>query len=658
MNRNYYQNSISGFIDEDQSSIFGHLSSNYEFSLDDNQKNSWLIQIKYLKCWLVSFEGYISFEQIIPRMGKRIDCVVIIENIIFILEFKVGSMNYDLGAINQTIDYALDLKNFHSQSHQSIIAPVLICTDAEEISDQTKNISHDLILDIFLTNGLSLKDFIENLLGKFERNFINAENWFNSGYKPTPTIIEAAQALYSGHNIEDISKSDSGTINLSKTSDKIVQIIELSKINNQKSICFVTGVPGSGKTLAGLNIANSHHNFTDDEHAVFLSGNGPLVDILREALARDEVLNAKKKGLKNITKTQSISKAKSFIQNIHHFRDDAIRDKEPPLERVVIFDEAQRDKKKKEASSFMKRKKGILDFNKSEPEFLISIMDRHNDWAVIICLIGGGQEINRGEAGLKEWASSITESFPKWNVYVSSKINDFEYTKNELLFPENEKHRVIFEDDLHLSVSIRSFRSENVALFVKELLDANLEEANRLFKIIELTYPIFVTRDIEKAKNWLKIMARGSERYGIIASSKGKRLRPYAIAVKNSISPTDWFLNNSADIRSSYYLEDVATEFDVQGLELDWACVAWDADLRMVDHEWLYKQFTGSSWKDIKDSTKQQYLKNAYRVLLTRARQGMIIFIPEGSDEDITRMSGFYDETYNYLLEIGIKEIN
>ena len=658
MNRNYYQNDISSFINEERTSILGHLSSNNEFSLVENQKNSWLIQIDQLKSWLVGIQGSISFEYTIPRMGKRIDCVVIVENIIFILEFKIGSMHYDSGSINQTIDYALDLKNFHSESHQAIIAPILISTDAEEINDQPADISHDYILDIYLTNGSSLSDYIKSLLGKFEQNFINTDAWFNSGYKPTPTIIEAAQALYRGHNIEEISRSDSGAINLSKTSDKISQIIDQSKINNQKSICFITGVPGAGKTLAGLNIANSRHDFEKEEHAVFLSGNGPLVDILREALARDDVLNAKENGLKKVTKAQAISKAKGFIQNIHHFRDDAIKDEQAPIERIVIFDEAQRAWTKKEASSFMKRKKGILNFNKSEPEFLISVMDRHSDWSVIICLIGGGQEINRGEAGLQEWASSIIESFPNWKVYVSSKINEFEYTQNKQLFPENEKHRVITEDDLHLSVSIRSFRSENVAAFVKELLDANSEAASRLFQVIQLTYPIVITRDIQKAKNWLRTMARGSERYGIIASSGGKRLRPYAISVKNSIKPTDWFLNDQSDIRSSYYLEDVATEFDVQGLELDWTCVAWDADLRMIGQKWKHKSFVGSKWRDINDSIIKQYLKNAYRVLLTRARQGMVIFIPKGSDKDITRPSIFYDETFNYLKQIGIKEID
>ncbi|MBT3871192.1 MAG: DUF2075 domain-containing protein [Flavobacteriaceae bacterium] len=658
MNRNYYQNDIRSFINEERTSILGHLSSNNEFSLVENQKNSWLIQIDKLKSWLVGIQGSISFEYTIPRMGKRIDCVLIVENIIFILEFKVGSMHYDLGSINQTIDYALDLKNFHSESHQAIIAPILISTDAEEINDQPAEISHDKILDIYLTNGSSLSDYIQSLLGKFEQDFINSDAWFNSGYKPTPTIIEAAQALYRGHNIKEISRSDSGAINLSKTSDKISQIIDHSKINNQKSICFVTGVPGAGKTLAGLNIANSRHDFEKEEHAVFLSGNGPLVDILIEALARDDVSNAKENGLKKVTKAQAISKAKGFIQNIHHFRDDAIKDEQAPIERIVIFDEAQRAWTKKEASSFMKRKKGILNFNKSEPEFLISVMDRHSDWSVIICLIGGGQEINRGEAGLQEWASSIKESFPNWKVYVSSKINEFEYTQNKQLFPENEKHRVLTEDDLHLSVSIRSFRSENVAAFVKELLDANSEEANRLFKIIQLTYPIVITRDIQKAKKWLRTKARGSERFGIIASSGGKRLRPYAISVKNSIKPTDWFLNDQSDIRSSYYLEDVATEFDVQGLELDWTCVAWDADLRMFGQEWKYKSFVGSKWRDINDSINKQYLKNAYRVLLTRARQGMVIFIPQGSNKDITRPSIFYDETFNYLKQIGIEEIN
>ena len=656
INKSYYQDTIQSFQSDDTNSILGQLTSQHEFSLVERQRDAWQSQINLLKCWLLGQEGTIAFEYSIPRMGKRIDCILIIQHVVFLIEFKVGSDVFDSASHNQTIDYALDLKNFHSESHNALLAPILVCTQALEQPDQKLIISDDQLTNIFYTNGSMLAQHINSVLKRTTGKYIEANVWLDSMYKPTPTIIEAAQALYRGHNINEISRSDSGAINLSKTSLKITQIIDDAKLNKKKAICFITGVPGAGKTLAGLNIANAWHDAENSEHAVFLSGNGPLVDILREALARDEVSNAKEQG-DPFSKTQSLSKAKSFIQNIHHFRDDALTRCEAPIEHVVIFDEAQRAWTEKQASAFMKTKKGVLDFNQSEPEFLISVMDRHEDWGVIICLIGGGQEINKGEAGIKEWLSSLFKSFPEWNIHVSDQLTDYEYTQGQCLLPENERHRVHTEQDLHLSVSIRSFRSENVSAFVKAILDTNREKAKNYYEQFKSDYPIVITRNINQAKLWLKEQARGTERYGLIASSGGIRLRPYAIHVKNSIKPADWFLNSKNDVRSSYYLEDVATQFDVQGLELDWVCVAWDADLRMLDNNWQYKSFIGSKWSDVKDPINQNYLKNSYRVLLTRARQGMVIFIPEGSINDITRLPLMYNQTYNYLKSLGIQEL-
>jgi len=654
--KSYYQDTIQSFQAADCDSILGQLTSQHEFSLVERQRNAWQSQINLLKGWLLGLEGTIAFEYSIPRMGKRIDCILIIQHAVFVIEFKVGSEDFDSASHNQTIDYALDLKNFHSESHDALLAPILVCTEALEQRDQKLIISNDQLTNIFYTNGSMLAQHINSLLNRTTGRYIEADVWLNSIYKPTPTIIEAAQALYRGHNIEEISRSDSGAINLSKTSLKITQIIDDAKLNKKKAICFITGVPGAGKTLAGLNIANAWHDADNAEHAVFLSGNGPLVDILREALARDEVSNAKEQGA-SLSKTQSLSKAKSFIQNIHHFRDDALSRDEAPIEHVVIFDEAQRAWTEKQASAFMKTKKGVLDFNQSEPEFLISVMDRHEDWGVIICLIGGGQEINKGEAGIKEWLSSLFKSFPEWNIHVSDQLTDYEYTQGESLLPDNERHRIHTEHDLHLSVSLRSFRSENVSAFVKAILDTDREKAKNYYEQFKSDYPIVITRNINQAKLWLKEQARGTERYGLIASSGGIRLRPYAIHVKNSIKPADWFLNSKNDVRSSYYLEDVATQFDVQGLELDWVCVAWDADLRMFDNDWQYKSFIGSKWSDVKDPINQNYLKNTYRVLLTRARQGMVIFIPEGSINDVTRQPLIYDQTYRYLKSMGIQEL-
>lgn len=653
MSRAYYFNSIGGFVADTENHILGELVSKHEFALEEQQRNAWLAEIRLAKNWLSAADGHIAFEFSIPRMGKRIDCVVISGAVIFAIEFKVGATSFERHAIDQVVDYALDLKNFHEQSHLRIVVPILVCTAAQETPTQC-TLYDDRVAKPICTNGDSLAAIIEHCSRLTQESNLDANAWLASAYKPTPTIIEAAQALYRGHSVEEISRSDAGAINLSRTAKTISEIIDTSKRKRQKSICFLTGVPGAGKTLAGLNLANTWHNEEDAEHAVFLSGNGPLVEVLREALARNEVAVAKDAGLKR-RKGVTLSKAKAFIQNIHHFRDDALATVAAPIERVVVFDEAQRAWSQKQTAAFMKTKKGKPNFNQSEPEFLISVMDRHPDWATIICLIGGGQEINTGEAGLREWFDSLKRAFPHWHVYVSTKLSDQEYMADGALYSPGELGAVTDCDALHLAVSIRSFRSEKLAAFIKALLDGDVLQARALYAEIRHVYPVVVTRDLQAAKHWLITQARGTERYGVVASSGGVRLKPFGINVKVPIDPRNWFLNDKADIRSSCFLEDVATEFDIQGLEVDWTCVAWDADLRHNGHDWAYKSFRGTAWQSVNDHDTRIYLKNAYRVLLTRARQGMVIYIPEGDTSDVTRQPEFYDKTHDYLCStIGV----
>ncbi|MBU3955854.1 DUF2075 domain-containing protein, partial [bacterium] len=486
---------------------------------------------------------------------------------------------------------------------------------------------------------------------------INRTQWEQGRYCPTPTIIEAAMALYNNHSVQEISRSDASAINLSQTSDSISNIIRSSKEKSRKSICFVTGVPGAGKTLVGLHVATTHFDKSNDLYSVFLSGNGPLVAILREALARNKVKREKEKGGK-IKKGEAMSEVKMFIQNVHHFRDDCLVDLEkPPIEHVALFDEAQRAWDLRQTTNFMSRKKGFKNFNKSEPEFLISCLDRHKDWAVIVCLVGGGQEINTGEAGISEWIDSLNRSFLDWNIYVSPRLTDSEYAAGKVVEEISNRANVIFKEALHLSVSLRSFRAENVSLLVKQILDLDQESAKDTLSSINKKYPIVLTRSVQKAKAWLKEQARGTERYGIVVSSNAERLKPHAIDVKSPMDPIHWFLDGKEDVRSSYYLEQVATEFHVQGLELDWACVTWDADFRYTDEGWDHRNFCGSKWTYVRKAIRKLYLKNAYRVLLTRARQGMVIVVPDGDVSDHTRKPEFYDPTFEYLSSIGFKII-
>lgn len=654
MKRYYYGNSITNFCNDIDTSIIGELTMAHSHELDDLQKNAWLAQIQILKNQLVGIEGYIYFEFTIPRMGKRTDNILIIGDTVFVLEFKIGASSFDKHAIDQTIDYSIDLKNFHEGSHHIKIIPVLIASDANEskfeIVKHTDNVFEPLLIGKNL-----IRDLIVNINTK-ETPKVNPDEWVNSRYKPTPTIIQAAQALYEGHEVDEITRNDADAKNLATTTDCINEIIDNSKANGTKSICFVTGVPGAGKTLAGLNIAIERKNIDEDEHAVFLSGNGPLVDVLREALTRDEVERVKFLGGK-IKKDDSYRKASSFIQNIHHFRDDALRTEKPPIEKVVVFDEAQRAWTEAKASDFMQKKKGMVDFNMSEPEFLISVMDRHEGACTIICLIGGGQEINTGEAGIEEWFRALQKSFANWEIHYSRLIvSDDNYSKDKELSNWIQKNG-ISQNDLHLGVSLRSFRSEKLAAFVKDVLDLKINESKMIFGSLIKTYPIVITRNLKTAKIWLKNNARGSERYGLVASSGAARLRPFGLNVKSKIDAPYWFLNSKDDIRSSYFMEEVATEFDIQGLELDWVGVCWDGDLSFQNDQWVSKNFTGTTWKNVNQEVDRNYLKNAYRVLLTRARQGMVLFIPEGNNEDVTRLKMYYDGTFEYFKSLGLQEI-
>jgi hypothetical protein len=657
LQRSYFQASSGDFLSRDADAILGELVKAHSFATDTLQRGAWQYQIVAVKKLLRSYPSAdVLFEFSIPRMGKRADVVLLVGGIIFVLEYKVGEDSYPRQALNQALDYATDLKNFHEGSHHRRIVPVLISTKAQRvpIADEwyADGVSH-----VQCANDDSLTEIIDHFVRSDPSDDLDHNSWIASTYMPTPTICEAAQALYAGHDVRDISRSDAGAINLSKTANCITQIIERSKSSHRKSICFVTGVPGSGKTLAGLNLANQRLNMHGDEHAVFLSGNGPLVTVLREALARDEVSRTKSNpDEESLTKTAALKKASTFIQNIHHFRDENLRTEKPPVEQVVVFDEAQRAWTKHQTSRFMREKRGLEDFAMSEPEFLLSVMDRHTDWCAVVCVIGGGQEINTGEAGIGEWFDALRGSLGHWEIFISEGLSKSEHFGGEELEDHMAGLQASNEPDLHLDVAVRSFRSEKVSHVVHSLIEGDSLSVNSLMAALT-NYPIALTRNVDAAREWLRSMARGTERYGLVASSNAQRLRAIGPDVRVKIDPANWFLNDSLDVRSCYYMEDVATEFDIQGLELDWVGMCWDANLRRTDNEWDFFQFKGSKWTNVKDTSKRAYLINSYRVLLTRARQGMVICVPVGDPNDQTRLPEFYDPIYEYLKDCGMRDI-
>lgn len=665
----YYCNSITGFINDNSNEILGKLTkfgAKYGFDSTIEQINAWSDQILSLQNKLVisKTSGDIIFEYDIVRLGKRIDVVLLIKHMVFSLEFKNGATKYLARDAEQAEDYALDIKNFHKESENLYVCPILVATEAEDRKNELEAYE-DGQIKLQFANNRTLMNCIKNVYDKYGTDEkINFEKWYNSPYCPTPTIIEAAVSAYHDNTVSEIAHSEAGQADIDACEEAINKIIKETKVNKRKSIIFITGVPGAGKTLVGLDLAAKNLSVEENTKSVYLSGNGPLVEVLRKALIDNSILRIKEKNKGKISKEErknSTIAVNAFIQEAYRFRKESINHSniEPP-ENVIIFDEAQRCWNKSKLTDWTKKKMGI-DVNASEPEYFIQIMDRRKDWAVIICLVGLGQDIYDGEVGINEWFESAIQDFDNWDVYYSNKIFnqvEDEVLDKELIVNSSKCHEV---KALHLSTSIRSFRSEKQSEFVDCLLANESEKAKVIYETMKKDYPIFITRNINKAREYVRKKVRGSQRSGIIACSSAQRLKPEGIFVPTSIDVEHWFLAPKEDLRSSNALEVVASEFKVQGLEIDYSIVCWDADLRRKNGNcWDFYNFKGTNWQKRNKAEQKRYLLNAYRVLLTRARQGMVIFVPFGVSEEIdpTRNETFYNEIYRYLhCACGIKDL-
>ena len=714
--RYLYTNDISNFTTADKNAVLGELCSNYHGDALTTTRDAWIAEIDILQRVLSSetfHSGKIVFEYDIPRLGKRIDVVLLINNIIICLEFKVGEKNILQADIEQVLDYALDLKNFHLFSHDKTIVPILVATEHKKSSSVLQSsIYDDAIVNPLTTGNNGLYNILEKTVTKYGNpsSDESLDNWVISPYSPTPTIIEAARALYENHSVENITRHEADNISTDTTTNYILKVINDSKLHNKKSICFVTGVPGAGKTLVGLDVAvkqsykDDNNDTLNDEGAVYLSGNGPLVAVLTEALALNNYNKCRERGIKKKL-TDSRREVSKFIQIIHRYRDNMLAKIKNPVnngqleidpdkaiknhkagygevEHVAIFDEAQRSWTHERLANYLKRggtygnKLKVSNFPVSEAAFLIWSLDQREDWATIVCLVGGGQEINTGEAGIAEWISALNEKFQKWEIHISGKLTDPEYAEGKVKELLNNNPNVTYSDDLHLSVSIRSFRAEKLSAFVHALLSIS-PNANEILSEFQDRYPIVLTRNMDTARRWLRDKARGTERTGVLVTKEAARFKPQAVHLlpANDDNTVHWFLADIQDSRSSNYLEDAATEIQVQGLELDYACLLWDADMRYEDGKWHFYSFNGKKdWIEQKGITptkqdKIKYMLNAYRVLLTRARKGLVICVPEGNAnksydnvgnefwEDPTRLPAFYDSTYLYLKSLGLQEI-
>ncbi len=708
-----FESNIASFLEKDKTSVFGILCDRYHGDALTTTREAWIREIEILQSvlepWRYS-DGRIVFEYDIPRLGKRIDVVLLLNGIVFCLEFKVRAKERkDIGEkdIDQVLDYALDLKNFHKYSCDRLIVPILISPELRTHSSLIQSsVYDDRVVNPLVTgeNGIAL--ILSDVINKYPNEELVDQNWIISPYAPTPTIIEAAKALYESHSVEDITRHEADQVTTDKTIAYLLDVIHKSRKKSEKSICFVTGVPGAGKTLVGLDVAvkqtyQGSETPVEDEGAVYLSGNGPLVEVLKEALARDNFAKCRERG-ENKNLTDSRREVGKFIQIIHRYRDNMLAKIKNPVENgileidpekavrqrgtgygevehVAIFDEAQRSWTHKRLADYLKRggtygnKLKVPNFPMSEAAFLIWSLDQREDWATIICLVGGGQEINTGEAGISEWIRALNETFIHWKVYISPQLTESEYAEgqvNELL---KYNRNVIYSECLHLGVSLRSYRAEKLSAFVHSLLAVE-KNAAEIYAEINDKYPIILTRDMEKARRWLHEKVRGTERTGVLITKESARYKPLGIHVLQSDdeNAVHWFLDDKVDTRSSNYLEDAATEIQVQGLELDYTCVLWDADMRFDNGTWQYFTWSRqkSEWtKLVADSEskqeKRKYMLNAYRVLLTRARAGMIICVPKGNAhktvsgywEDKTRLPEYYDGTFQYLKSLGLEEI-
>ncbi|MGZ8968665.1 MAG: DUF2075 domain-containing protein [Telluria sp.] len=648
----YFEAEISEFLHMPVPSIVGAIALRHSQTIEHLATHAWKEEVEILRVALQPFDtGHILFEMHIPRMGRRVDVVLIIQNIIFVVEFKTGASVYSAQDVRQCHGYAIDLSNFHDGSHDKIIIPMLVATEApaQPLILERKI---DAVFEPVRANRTNLSSYLQHCINQYGAisPTLDYQTWYRSSYRPSPTIVEAAQALYATHKVQNIARHDAGATNLHATSRAVEEIIADARQQSRKVICFVTGVPGSGKTLVGLNIAALNCR-EDGELSVFLSGNGPLVEVLTEALVRDSVIRDPSK-----TKTSARKSVEGRIQNVHRFRDESLNSAlKPPPERVVIFDEAQRAWNLHQTRRFMTQKRRQPNFNQSEPDFLISVMDRHEGWCVIVALIGGGQEIGTGEAGLQGWVDAIAQKYQGWDVYYSDKLKLGEYAGKDVDFGAAPHAKPL--SSLHLSNSMRSFRAEKQSHVIHHLLQNNSGNASEIYRSLRKKFSIKLTRDLPTAKAWVRGMVRANQTKGLIASSGGLRLKADGIFVKNQLTASDWFLNANDDVRSCHFLEDVATEFDIQGLELDWTLVAWDADLRYRSGKFEHWRFSGAQWKQRKQTAQMRYLENAYRVLLTRARQGIVIYVPRGDEKDPTRLPAFFDETYSYLLRCGFDEL-
>ena len=660
-----HASSVREFITTAEDALIGRLTSAVASTGVPSQRTAqieaWKQEIRLLKEQLASpqfQQWHIVLEYEIPRRSRRPDVVLLNATTIFVIEFKMGARTFDSTSRWQATSYARDFRDFHAESHDRRIVPVLCATDAERGLSSFCGLvsSKPDVTNLVKTNGGSLGQHLlcmQSDDNRPEAVAVVPKRWLDSPYRPTPTIIEAATLLYEGHDVRELSHRHAH--NLDRTTQMLFEAIEDARQNRRRTICFVTGIPGAGKTLTGLNVVHGRGmKHSSSLSGIFLSGNGPLVKVVREAIVQNQIGKGRKRN-------ECEHEVTTFIQNVHNFlRFHLERFEELPHENVVIFDEAQRAWD----STQMDRKRGI---SSSEASLLCEVMERLPDWAVIVALVGGGQEIFLGEAGLEEWGRALQDRPVPWQVIASPEVLvGGESVAGHKLFEDSIPANVAFKKDplAHLDVVVRNHRAQQWTKWVNELLSLRLESAISHFPVSE-DFPCYITRDLKAARAWLRMhhLLDPIDRTGLVATSMDIRLRADGLerssGFRLNFPYEKWFLESDADVRSSYSLEVAASEFECQGLELDWVGLCWGLDLTPSEDGtvWDYRKFRGPRWQNVRNEAERNFTLNRYRVLLTRARKGLVIWVPKGDQSDPTRDPTQYDRVYDVLRCAGVPDL-
>lgn len=663
----FYRSTIADFLALSEELILARLSvayANYGYTSQyTDQTLTWERDIHSLRECLVECTQFdraaggwgILLEFSIPRKAQRIDAILLVDGEIVIVEAKSGAALSQ--AKRQIEEYSLLLHYFHRASCDRRIIPIIVSPEAPE-PDLDSLLQYEMFpqLASYWVNKVIIASWhsfasVLRAIARRTRQTVEIAEWDESPYHPVPSIIEAAIALKSGLSIREIAHCEASEHEIGMVRQAIQNYVDVARANNQHIICFLTGVPGSGKTLVGLSLAHSHENHSSAIH--FMSGNGPLVKVLQHLFTQE----SRARGA-NVANARI--EARTLIENVHVFARYHMEDNPgTPSNHAIIFDEAQRA---------WNRTQNKRKFNRdySEPEMLLGIMERHSDWAAVIALVGGGQEINDGEAGLEEWGRALAQSSHPWVVYASPEVLEGgASTAGHRLFEQTDLSiNTITNSSLHLRTSNRSLRAEKLATWVNHVVEGDAAAAEAL-RITE-RFPIFLSRELKHTRAFLRKQSIGPTRYGLVGSSGAARLRAEGLEPSSTFHADypweHWYLASEGDLRSSFQCEVFATEFEIQGLELDWIGVCWGGDFIWDElRGWqlrIFRPSSNSRWLSMKRPDRRAFRRNAYRVLLTRARQGMVIFVPKGDANDLTTRPEEFDSTAKFLLRCGLTPLH